>query len=154
MSFEFRGSNPTGWFMIGEGSLAALLAVLFAGFGLQHAIVYSSSGDESGVGALVIVIGFVIALALAAYAPLAILAGRAVRRGSHPAWMAALALSALQVVITPFVWPLAIPVGLLGVVALLLLLLPETRAECAGPPADAETESGALEEPETADAGV
>lgn len=133
---RLRGSGPTGTFLIAEGSIAAVAAVLFAAFALQRLATYTSTGDDyaDGISALVIGVTFLVAFVLAVYAPAAFFMGRAVRRGGHAAWIGAIALSLLQLALAAIAWPLVLPLALLGGAALVLLLLPETRAECAPPP--------------------
>ncbi len=133
---RFGGAAPAGWFVIAEGAVAAAAAVLFGLFGIQRMVGYTGTGDDyrDGVAALVIAITFLAAIALAVYGPLAILVGRAVRRGSHAAWIGALGLSGIQLALGAIAWPLVAPLSLLGLIALVLLMLPETRAQCAAPP--------------------
>ncbi len=131
---DLRGAAGAGWFLIAEGAVTGAAALLFAGYAATRAGGYAATADDSGVGALVIVLGFAIALVLAAFAPAAILLGRAVRRGSHPAWVAALPLSGAQILVAAAIWPLAAPLGAMGAIAVVLLLLPEARAECSPPP--------------------
>jgi hypothetical protein len=146
LSLEIRGAGAAGRYLQGESVLLAITAVAFAVTAVLHGAGYSSSGDDSGVGALVIVLGLAMAVALAALAAASFALGRAVRRGGHSAWLAAIALMAVQVASTVFLWPLALPLGVLGAAGAALLLLPETRAECAAPPTldDAEPTEGGL----------
>ena len=141
MSIELRGAGPAGRYLVGEGVLTAIGGVVVAIIGVVRMSSYTTAADDSGVGALVIVLFFVTALLLGAVAAGQIAAGRAVRRGSHGAWRAAIALSALQVLAALLIWPLAIPLGVLGAVGLVLLVLPETRAECAAAPVTEEAEA-------------
>ncbi|HEX6487921.1 MAG TPA: hypothetical protein VF137_03465 [Candidatus Dormibacteraeota bacterium] len=133
---RIRGAEPTGMFLIGEGAIAAVAALLFLGAGIQRLATYTTSGDDyaDGISVLLIGVTFLIAVVLAAYAPAAVLIGRAVKRGVHSAWIAGLVLSAAQMALAFILWPLVLPLALLGAAALLLLLLPETRSECAPPP--------------------
>lgn len=142
MSVEFRGAGPAGLFVIAEGAIGGVAALLFGGLAVERAVTYDGLGDQSGVAALAIVVGFAITVLLAVFSPVAILTGRAVRRGSHPAWVAAIIVSLAQLLSAALLWPLAAPLGLLGAVALVLLLLPETRAECAPPPVLEEADPG------------
>lgn len=156
----WRAADWAGWALVAEGAAAGAAALVFGMIGLARGAAYSGSGDDSGFGAIVIALTLGLALVLAIYAPLAILAGRGVLRRSHGAWWAAVALSAVQIAGAPIAWSLLLPLPLvlMGILALALLALPGTRAECARPPeledVDELEPEGILEaEPEAQAAG-